>query len=495
MFIRRLLPLLIRYLSSLFKVEIKATKCPPLVTTGNNKIDQLFYKHLCNLQVFIRKHGHCNVVAKEDEKLYNFCDNVNKGKVGNFTREKYDALSSIGFKFQKSSPYYADDREMAGEGIVQIDDEDEGPSAQDGQNASCSMDKKVDLSEQGGRKNGFTAQTKRGSIASTYLFQRDSAQDKSRVHTNSTKSLGQCKPPFVTTGNRKKDKQNDQQFYEHLCNLQDFIVRHGHCKVPRKIDKRLSNFCYYINHHKSLTKERIGALKSIGFKFAATSPYACHNIPVAPGILDRISTKTRKSKRELKKTQFLIKSEIYEVAKGPPPRIKNDIRKNANQKSIECSNGNDVVAKKQNAQREINLDQIGSQEEAGSRCSSRVERNAVNDEFGDVHRISVSGPPTTSTIRKPPFVTTGNRKKDKQNDQQFYEHLCNLQDFIVRHGHCKVPRKIDKRLSNFCYYINHHKSLTKERIGALKSIGFKFAATSPYAYHNRRNGEDDSSAL
>ena len=485
MFIRRLLPLLIRYRSTLFKVKIKATKFPPLITTGNKKTDQLFYKHLCNLQVFIQKHGHCNVVAKEDEKLYNFCDNVNKGKVGNFTREKYDALLSIGFKFHKSSPYYADDRETAGEGIVQIDDEDEGPSAQDGHNASCSMDKKVDVSEQEGKKNGFTAQTKRGSITSTYLFQIDSAQDKSRVQTNSTKSLGQCKPPFVTTGNRKKEKQNDQQFYEHLCNLQEFIVRHGHCKVPRRTDKRLTNFCYYINHHKSLTKERIEALKSIGFKFSATSPYACHNRSDAPDVLDRIPTKTRTSKRESKKTQFLIKSEIYEIVKGPPPRIKNGIRKNANQKSIECSNGNDGVAKKQNAQREINLDQIGSQEEAGSRCSNQVERNAANDEFGDVHRTREVGPPTTSTIRKPPFVTTGNRKKEKQNDQQFYEHLCNLQEFIVRHGHCKVPRRTDIRLRNFCYYINHHKSLTKERIEALKSIGFKFSATSPYACHNR----------
>ena len=145
-----------------------------------------------------------------------------------------------------------------------------------------------------------------------------------------------------------------------------------------------------------------------------------------------------------------------------------------------------------------------SDKQVCSPCSNQVERNVGNDEFEDVDvdvdvdvnfdyvdPTSLVELTASSNNSNPPFVTTGNTRID----DIFYKKLCKLHKFIVKNGHCHVPRSEDQSLHNFCYGINHKYKMSKQRFEALKSIGFQFAPSSTHACHNNRtDGEDDSTA-
>lgn len=142
----------------------------------------------------------------------------------------------------------------------------------------------------------------------------------------------------------------------------------------------------------------------------------------------------QRSKIESKRAQFLISSEVDEMPTDPPPRIKNDITNGANQKSIECSNGNGHFF-----QTKMNMDQIISDKEVCS-CGSN---NQVETNVGTVALIKV------------PYPRTGN----DVSDEIFHQKLCALQEFIEKKD--QVP---SKRVYDFCYDIEKARvKVTKER--------------------------------
>ena len=84
------------------------------------------------------------------------------------------------------------------------------------------------------------------------------------------------------------------------------------------------------------------------------------------------------------------------------------------------------------------------------------------------------------SFRKPASMNT----RDDESDKMFYRNFCDLENFIQKHGHCRIQNDgLHRRLYGFCYDIDHGKiNLTKERLQALKGIG--------YPCSNNKDGED-----
>ena len=217
------------------------------------------------------------------------------------------------------------------------------------------------------------------------------------------------------TFERPVNSKTDQTFNNKLGLLDKFIQQHGNCNIPRKTKKYIHDFRYDINEGRiTLTKDRVAALKGIGFKV----------------IVGNKMTKQRVE--ELKVLGFEFQPPLHTLSSEVVPQKKR----------------------------------------------RRVDNNYIKAPRDIKKRKEQSIQTHSSDLPEPPKVNTGN----KRSDDIFHKHLCYLQKFIHKRGHGNVSNKDNSSLRKYLYEINNgKKNMSDERVEALKSVGYKFPASSPFA--------------
>ena len=423
---------------------------PPFERTGTTKSDQIFYGKLRLLHKFIQENGNCYITSTTSKRLHDFQYDINKGRTG-LTKERVEALKHIGFKVIVGKYNVTKQRV---EELKALGFEFQSPLH-------------TLSSEVAPRK-------KRRRVDNNC---KEAPRDikKRKEQAIQTRSSDLRKPPYVSAGNVR----SDAIFYEHLCYLQTFIHEHGHVNVGNKDNSRLRKYLYEINSGiKNMSEERVEALRSVGYTFPASSPFADRN--------------TSSSRLEGQAEEAEGTTDLYK----PPYVVTGNARSDEIFYNHLCylqtfihEHGHGNVGNKDNSRLKTYLNAINN----GTKKNMSEERVEALKSVG--YKFPASSPfadrNTSSSdlegqaeeaegardLCKPPYVDTGNVRSDKS----FHEHLCNLQSFIHEHGHHQIDRSHKKkvnRLRDFCYRLNKEgrSKLPEKRVEALEAIGFKFQA-------------------
>jgi Helicase associated domain len=200
----------------------------------NEKFDSCFKR----LEKYKKKNGHCNVSLSEDKELSVWCNMLRKGKrdkTGWLSLERIKRLNSLDFSWEP--PLH----EMAWEN----------------QFAQLLVYKKLhghcDVPE---NDNKF------------YRLHRWCVTQRVEMRKKPLQYPKERKKRLDTIGFSWDIKQ--KWFEQHLAKLKEFKQKNGHCRVLRKDDYILAEWCWKIRRERreglpSLTKEKIKKISALGF--------------------------------------------------------------------------------------------------------------------------------------------------------------------------------------------------------------------------------------
>jgi stalled ribosome alternative rescue factor ArfA len=489
-----------------------------------------FFARVDELKVYKERHGHLNVLQKEDLSLYGFCNKLRgtrraiisgKGKINySLDGDRIAALDTIGFDWKL---------EVGGSST-----------------AASKNDKffaRVDKLKAYKEKHGHLNVRSKGN-QSLYGFCSTLRSARRAIITGKGKGSYRLDDIRIAAldaigfewelGAGATAASKDDKFFAQVDKLRAYKEKHGHLNVRRKDDSSLYTFCRHRREARKgkgtyrLDETRIAALDAIGFDWnplelnmSSTSPSAMTSKSTQQATNPWEGTDYSTGSNSNKKAKMMSTEERSAIARAIPDSRVQPPYKTTGMDSCVATRHSSLRRKSSKPKVNSFFDRV--EELKGKHGHFNVrwkdDSNLYNycNTFRSARRFLITGKGTNYPLDGDRIAALdaigfdwklrdGGSSTPASKDDKFFDRVKELKAYKEKHGHLNVRWKDDdKSLYGFCYNVRRLRkgkgshTLDEGRIAALDAIGFnwdplelKMSSTSPCTTNKSSHGVNSS---